>query len=135
MPPGLTPFTPVRAVAVQEGKPDGYVLETLDGGRPSAGVTATVRLMLGDSVEYGPDRVTLVDAAARRAFAGAAANRIASALTPGAPSADDLERALVRLHAEVESQLRAAGTPGQGGARPGAPRGTRTPSAPTARRW
>ena len=96
------------------------MLEALDGGRPSAGVTATVRRCSGTPRARSRSG-HLGRAPARQAFAGAAAGRIDFALTPGAPSADDLEQALVRLHAEVEAQLRATGTPGPGG--PGRGRG------------
>ena len=119
MPQGLIPFNPVRAVAVQDGKPDGYVLEALDGGRPSAGVTATVRLVHGDEIAYGPNKVVLVDPTERRKFASAAAGSIDAIATPGAPSADDIEAALVKLHTEVEQQLRATGQPGAAQGPPG----------------
>jgi hypothetical protein len=121
----MTLLNPAPVVPIAQTR---YQLEALEAGRPSAGLTATVRVTeAGTTTIHKSDTLILADEAARRIYASSTLTRIDAALTPGAPTADELEAALLDMQTAVEAALRG---PTGGAGIAGAPASPGSPGSP-----
>lgn len=118
----MVPLNPVVAVDVAQTR---YRLEALEAGRPSAGLQATVRVTEGATI-HKSDTLILADEGERKAFASSTLIRI-DPTTGGAPSAGEVEAALLDLQTAVETALRG---PTGGAGIAGAPAGQQAQQGP-----